>query len=1045
MSRFFIERPVFAWVIAIIIMLIGIIAIFRLPIEQYPSIAPPSVSINAIYPGASAKTLEDSVTQIIEQSLVGIDNMRYFSSTSDSSGMVTVTVTFEPGTNPDIAQVQVQNKIQAVLPLLPSSVQQQGIVVAKANKNFLLVAGFYSEKGNVSQHELGDILNSTIKDNISRINGVGSIIVFGEENSMRIWLDPHKLISYQLAVNDIINALNAQNVDVSAGQIGGLPSIKGQQINATVNVASLLQTVTDFEKIILRVNQNGSQLRLKDVARVELGSQSYDRIIRYKRKPAAGIAVSLAAGANALTAAAAVKDRLKEMQPILPPDVKITYPYDTTPFIKFSIKEVVRTLFEAIALVFIVMYLFLQNFRTTLIPTIAVPVVLLGTFGILSIAGFSINILTLFAMVLSIGLLVDDAIVVVENVERLIHEKGLSPKEATYQSMEEITGALIGIAVVLSAVFIPMAFFSGSSGAIYRQFSITLVSAMGLSVLVALILSPTLCATLLKPTSKKDKNSEGIVDVFFAKFNAIFNKGRDQFVKSVDYILYRIRRFIVIYVVLIIGLIFIFSSLPSSFIPDEDQGTMFFMTTMPPGTTSERTLENVKKIEDYILDKEGNSVEHLFTVTGFSFAGIAQNVALGFIGLKPWEERKSKAQSVFSLVGRCMMAFSQIKDSMTFAFYPPPIQELGNASGFDMQLVDRGGLGHEKLMQARNQLLYLASQNPKLQGVRPNGLGDVAQYKINIDNEKASAFGINIADINQTLQTAWGSAYINDFIDKGRTKKVYLQADADYRMMPEDLHLWYVRNNSGKMVPFDSFISSNWEYGSPRLERFNGISSVEIQGSAAPGVSTGEAMQIMESLVKQLPAGLGVDWVGTSYEERASGAQAPVLYAISVIVIFLCLAALYESWTVPFAVMLSIPLGMIGTVLAVKIMSLNDDIYFQIGLLTTMGLASKNAILIIEFAKNLCKEGYSPQKASLIAAQQRFRPIIMTSMAFVLGVVPLAIASGAGSASQNSIGISVIGGMMASTFIVIFFVPMFYVAIELFSNSLKKIKHEENK
>lgn len=1042
MAHFFIDRPVFAWVIAIIIMLAGGLSILKLPIEQYPNIAPPSISINAAYPGASAETLENSVTQVIEQSLTGIDHMRYFSSSSDSSGTATITVTFEPEADPDIAQVQVQNKLQSALPLLPQEVQQQGITVTKESSSFLLVAGFYSEDGRISQHALGDVLNSTVKDAIARVNGVGNVVVFGEPHAMRIWLNPHKLYSYNLTAMDVSAAIQAQNTDVSAGQIGGLPAVKGQQINATISAQSRLQTVADFEKIILRVNTDGSQVRLRDVARVELGSQSYSRVVRYKRKPASGMAISLATGANALDTAAAVKERIAELKEFLPTGIRVVYPYDTTPFVKLSIKEVLKTLVEAVVLVFIVMYLFLQNFRATLIPSIAVPVVLLGTFGVLASFGFSINVLTMFAMVLAIGLLVDDAIVVVENVERIMSEEGLSPKEATRKSMTQITGALVGIALVLSVVFVPMAFFSGSAGAIYRQFSLTIVSAMGLSVLVAIVLSPTLCARFLKPVKKG--HSEATTG-FFGWFNRNFNKSREMFASRANYMLHRTKRFFVIYGILIGGLILVFNSLPGSFLPNEDQGTMLLMASAPAGATAERTLKSVRKIEDYFLKQEEDSVEHLFTVTGFSFAGQAQNVSLGFVGLKPWEERTSGRQSVFAMAGRAMGAFQQIKDAMAFAFYPPPIRELGNASGFDMQLVDRGGIGHEALMQARNQLLGMAAQNPKLQGVRPNGLSDVAQYKITIDNEKASALGLSIHDINRTLQMAWGSDYVNDFLDKGRIKRVFMQADTPYRMMPKNVSLWYVRNNKGQMVPFDSFSSGKWVYGSPRLERFNGIASVNIQGAAAPGVSTGEAMSEMEKIVKKLSKGLDIEWVGLSYEERLTGAQAPALYTLSVIIIFLCLAALYESWTVPFAVLLSLPLGVIGAVVAAKLFGLSNDVYFQVGLLTTMGLVSKNAILIVEFAKDLYEKGHSLKEATLMAAKQRFRPIIMTSMAFVLGVTPLALAAGAGSASQNAIGISVMGGMIAATVIAIFFVPLFYVSVHRLSTQKSQSSRQGEK
>lgn len=1035
MSRFFIDRPVFAWVIAIIIMLAGILAIFKLPVEQYPNIAPPSISINATYPGASAETLENSVTQIIEQSLTGIDNLRYFSASSESSGNVSITISFETGTDPDIAQVQVQNKLQSAIPLLPQEVQQQGITVEKANSSFLLVAGFYSKDGSLSQQKLGDILTSTVRDAVARINGVGSVRVFGEANAMRIWLNPHQLLSYGLTANDVTQAIQIQNRDISAGQLGAMPAVVGQQINATITAQSRLQTEEDFAKIILRVNADGSEVRLKDVARIEIGSESYARITRYKRLPAAGIAVSLASGANALDTAKAVKKRISDLAKFLPSNIEIIYPYDTTPFIRLSIEEVIHTLIEAVILVFLVMYLFLQNFRATLIPSIAVPVVLLGTFAVLAALGYSINVLTMFALVLAIGLLVDDAIVVVENVERIMAEEGLSPKEATRKSMDQITGALIGIALVLSAVFIPMAFFSGSAGEIYRQFSVTIVSSMVLSVLVALILSPSLCATFLKANSHAGNHR-----IFFSWFNLNFNKGREKFVSGAGYVANRIKRFFCIYIILLIGLVGLFKILPTSFLPNEDQGIMFLMAVTPSGNTAERTLEDIKKVEDYFLNEETDTIEHLFTVTGFSFAGQAQNVALGFVGLKDWDERQNKNQSVFSLAGRAMGTFSQLKDAMVFAFYPPPIRELGNASGFDMQLVDLTGIGHEKLMEARNKLLGMAAGNPKLQGVRPNGLDDVSQYKIIIDTDKATALGLSISDINNTLQSAWGGIYVNDFLDKNRIKRVYIQADAPYRMNPKDLNYWHVRNNKGDMVPFSSFSSTSWEYGSPKLERFNGNSSVNIQGAAAPGISTGEAIDEMEKMVSSLSEGVGVEWVGLSYEEKLSGSKSSLLYSLSALIIFLCLAALYESWSIPFAVMLAVPLGIIGTTVAAKLFSLNNDIYFQVGLLTTMGLSAKNSILIVEFAKKLYEEGNSAIDATLSAAKQRFRPIIMTSMAFILGVTPLAIATGAGSASQQAIGISVMGGMITATFIAFFFIPMFYIAILRLNRKLSHFK-----
>jgi len=1039
MSRFFIDRPVFAWVITIIIMLAGVLSILRLPIEQYPNIASPSVSINAVYPGASAETLENSVTQVIEQRLTGIDNLRYFTSDSDATGLSTITVTFEPGTDPDIAQVQVQNKVQTAMPLLPREVQAQGVTVTKSNSGFLLVAGFYSEDGSVSQQEISDMLTSRVQDAIARVNGVGNVTVFGDPHAMRIWLDPHKLLSRSLTVMDVRSAIEAQNTDVSAGQLGGLPAVEGQQLNATITAQSRLSTVEDFESIILRVNEDGSQVRLKDVARVELGSQGYGRIVRYKRKPAAGIAVSLASGANALDTAAAVKARIAELSQTLPDEVSVVFPFDSTPFVKLSIKEVIKTLLEAIVLVFIVMYLFLQNFRATLIPSIAVPVVLLGTFAVLSAFGFSINVLTMFAMVLAIGLLVDDAIVVVENVERIMSEEGLPPKEATRKSMDQITGALIGIALVLSAVFVPMAFFSGSAGAIYRQFALTIVSAMALSVVVALVLSPSLCATFLKPVEKGHGEAR---KGFFGWFNRNFNRTRDQYVNGAGHMARRMIRYGVVYLLLCGGLMWLFRELPTSFLPDEDQGTMFLSVTTPTGATAERTLESVKLVEDYLLEQEGDTVDHLFTVTGFSFAGRAQNVALGFVGLKPWEERTEPHQTVFALARRAMGAFSQIKDARAFAFYPPPIRELGNASGFDFRLVDRVGNGHESLMAARNQMLGMAAQNELLQGVRPNGLDDVSQYKIDIDHEKASAQGLAIPDITQTLQTAWGSTYVNDFIDQGRIKRVMVQADAPFRMMPDHVDDWHVRNNRGEMVPFNSFSSGRWTFGSPKLERFNGNSSINIQGSAAAEISTGVAMSEMEKMTSQLPEGFEAEWTGLSYEERLSGSQAPALFALSAIVIFLCLAALYESWSIPFSVMLAVPLGIIGAVLAARWFGLSNDVYFQVGLLTTMGLTAKNAILIVEFAKELNDQGQGIIEATLTAAKQRFRPIIMTSMAFVLGVTPLALADGAGSASQNAIGIGVMGGMLAATFIATLFVPLLFVALQSITRRKKTVEAE---
>lgn len=1026
MARFFIDRPVFAWVIAIVIMLAGLLAIRTLPVEQYPKIAPPTVSVSAIYPGASAKTVENAVTQVIEQRLTGIDQLRYYNASSQD-GSMTITITFEPGVDPDIAQVQTQNKVQGAISSLPQEVQAQGVTVTKSNDTFLMVVGFYSEDGSYSQGDLGDLLVSNFRDPLSRINGIGSVQVFGSQYAMRVWLDPAKLLAYGMTPLDVQNAIKQQNTDISAGQLGALPAIQGQQINATVTAQSRLQTVADFNAIILRVNADGSQVRLQDVARVELGSESYGTIARYKRQPAAGLAVSLATGANALDTAAAVKARVAELAKTLPENVKVIYPFDTTPFIELSINSVVQTLIEAVILVFFVMLLFLQNLRATLIPTIAVPVVLLGTFAILSVFGFSINVLTMFAMVLAIGLLVDDAIVVVENVERVMSEEGLPPKEATKKSMDQITGALVGIAVVLSAVFVPMAFFAGSAGSIYRQFSITIVSAMGLSVLVALVLSPSLCATFLQHSKgAQRRKSSG----FFGWFNRHFNGLRARYEKTASYMTRRILRFLLLYGLLLAVVAYFFTSLPKSFLPDEDQGTLFVMVNAPAGATAERTLESVRQVEDYMLNQQGDNIDHLFTVVGFSFSGAAQNAALGFVRLIDWSERTEEQQSVFAIAGQAYGSFSQIKDASAFAFYPPSIQELGNATGFDFQLIDRGDLGHTALMNARNQLLGMAAQNPLLQGVRPNGLNDVPQFKISIDNEKAAAMGLSLSDINSTLQIAWGSSYVNDFLDQGKIKRVYLQADAAHRMNPEDLDKWYVANNQGEMIPFNRFASTEWVYGSPKLERFNGVSSVNVQGGAAPGVSTGEAMAAIQGIVDQLPAGIDLVWSGLSYEEQQSGAQAPALYALSVLIVFLSLAALYESWAVPFAVILAVPLGILGAVLASSVFGMANDVYFQVALLTTVGLASKNAILIVEFAKDLKDQGMDLFAAVSTAAKQRFRPIIMTSLAFILGVTPLALSDGAGAASQNAIGIAVMGGMIASTVIAILFVPMFYVLVQ---------------
>jgi len=1039
MPKFFIERPIFAWVIAIVIMLAGLLAIKTLPVEQYPRIAPPTISIRTSYPGASAATLENSVTQTIEQKLTGIDHLRYFSSTSDSTGNMEIKLTFDTEADPDIAQVQVQNKISATLNMMPDEVKDQGFVVAKANRNFMIVIALYSDDNSMDQYAITDYANSKMVDPISRVPGVGDVTVFGQQYSMRIWLNPEKLHSYGLSTSDVINAVKAQNVDISAGQIGGNPAVQGQQLNATVTARTKLKTAEEFEQVLLIVKGDGSQVRLKDVARVELGVQSYDIKARFNGKPGGGIAISLASGANALKTGNLIKAKVAELQEFMPKGMQVAYPYDTTPFVKLSIEEVVKTLIEAIVLVFFVMFLFLQNFRATLIPTIAVPVVLMGTFGVLSAFGFTINTLTMFAMVLAIGLLVDDAIVVVENVERVMGETGLSPKEATKQSMQQITGALVGIALVLSAVFVPMAFFSGSTGAIYRQFSITIVSAMALSVLVALVLTPALCATMLKPIGKGHYAEK---TGFFGWFNTAFDSSKKFYGISVEYVSTRAVRFLVVYLVLIGGMIYLMRAIPTSFLPNEDQGVMYMTLSTPPGATSERTFESVLKVEKHFLEDEKENVEAMFSVQGFSFAGRGQNAALGFVRLKDWSLRKRPDQSVSSVAARAMKKLSSVQDARIFAFYPPPIRELGNAMGFDFQLVDRGGLGHEELVKARDYMLSESRKNPSLSGVRPNGLEDVPQFKLDIDYEKARVMGVSISEINSTLKTAWGSSYVNEFIHEGRVKKVFIQGDAPYRMLPEDINRWYVKNNKGDMVSFGAFTTSHWVYGSQKLERYNGVPSQEIQGAPSQGVSSGEAMTILEEMAKKLPEGIGLEWTGLSYEERMAGSQTPLLYTLSLLIVFLSLAALYESWSIPFSVMLIVPIGIFGTVMAAKFAGLTNDVYFQVSLLTTMGLSAKNAILIVEFAKSLHEQGLSIIAAAKQASITRLRPIIMTSMAFILGVLPLAIANGAGSASQNAIGIGVIGGMAAATFIAIAYVPLFFIVISKRSVMIDKEESE---
>ena len=1024
-SQFFIDRPVFAWVLAIVLMLAGGIAAVRLPVMQYPAIAPPQVSINVTYPGASAQTVQDTVVQVIEQQPNGIDNLDYITADSNSDGTAQITLTFTQSANPDIAQVQVQNKLQLAMPLIPQEVQQQGVRVNKPTRNFLVVLGFISTNDSMSSEEIGDYVATNISDQLNRTPGVGDVNMFGSQGAMRVWLDPDKLNNFGLTSADIIAAIKAQNVQVSAGQIGGLPAVPGQEITAAIIGPTRLSTPEEFRQILVRVNPDGSQLKLGDVARVAINSESYVRDIKYNGKPGAGVAIRLATGANALDTVAGIHKTLDRLAPFYPAGFEAVFPLDTTPFVRKSIEDVVLTLAEAIGLVFVVIFLFLQNLRATLIPTIAVPIVLLGTFGVLSALGYSINTLTMFGMALSIGLLVDDAIVVVENVERLMVQERLSPKDATRKSMRQITGALVGIALVLAAVFVPMAFFGGSTGVIYRQFSITMVSAMTLSVLTALILTPALCATMLKPLRSEHHSSRGP----FGWFNRAFGASTRGYNRGVAFGLRRPARMLAIYAVVVAAVALLYARLPTSFIPDEDAGILYGQVQTPPGASKERTWVALDAAQDYFLTKESDVVDGVLTVVGFNFAGTGQNSGLVFVKLKDWSARKKASQSVQALATRATRYFSTVRDAVILAIAPPAVMELGNATGFDMMLQNRGGLSHEQFLAARNQLLGEAAKNPALVAVRPNGVEDAPQVKVDIDREKASALGLSIADVNQTLSAAWGSSYVNDFIDHGRVKRVYVQGEPNSRMQPEDLNNWYVRNVQGGMVPFAAFATAKWTYGPQKLTRFNGVPAYEIQGQPAPGRSSGEAMDIMESLVGKLPAGVGLEWTGLSFEEKLSGSQAPLLYALSTIVVFLCLAALYESWSIPIAVLLVVPIGVLGALLATYLRGLSNDVYFQVGLLTTIGLAAKNAVLIVEFAKENFDRGQSLKDAVVLAARTRFRPIVMTSLAFSFGVLPLALANGAGSGAQNAVGSGVVGGMVASTLLGILFIPVFFVVI----------------
>ena len=1057
MAQFFIHRPIFAWVIALVIMLAGILTLTKMPVAQYPTIAPPTVTISATYPGASAQTVENTVTQIIEQQMNGLDGLRYISSNSSGNGMASIQINFKQGIDPDIAQVQVQNKLQSATALLPEDVQRQGVKVSKSGASFLQVVAFYSPDGRLSDADIKDYVNSSIAEPLSRVQGVGEIQVFGGSYAMRIWLDPAKLSSFNLTPTDVAAAIRAQNAQVAVGQLGGAPSVNGQVLNATVTAQSLLQTPEQFKQVFLKNLPSGAKVRLNDVARVELGSDTYQFNTQFNGKPAAGIAIRLATGANALDTAAAVEKRLSELRPNYPTGLKDQLAFDTTPFIKLSIESVVHTLLEAIALVFIVMFLFLQNWRATIIPTLAVPVVVLGTFAVINMFGFSINTLTMFAMVLAIGLLVDDAIVVVENVERVMTEEHGTPVEATEKSMKQISGALMGITSVLSAVFIPMAFFDGTTGVIYRQFSITLVTAMVLSLIVALTFTPALCATILKQHDPDKEQSNNIFARFFRWFNRTFDRISHGYQGGVDRMIHHKVFSGILYAVVIAALAFLFPKLPSSFLPDEDQGVVLTLVQLPPNATLSRTDAVLDTMTHFFMEKEKDTVESIFTVAGFSFTGMGQNAGLAFVKLKDWKDRTTAETQIGSIIQRGMALNMIVKDaSYIMPLQLPAMPELGVTAGFNLQLKDVSGQGHEKLIAARNTILGLASQDKRLMGVRPNGQEDTPQYQIDVDQAQAGAMGVSIADINSTMGIAWGGSYINDFIDRGRVKKVYVQGEANARMMPEDLNQWYVRNNKGEMVPFSAFATGKWTYGSPRLERYNGVSSVNIQGTPAPGVSSGDSMKAMEEIIQKLPSmglqGFDYEWTGLSLEERDSGAQAPFLYALSLLIVFLCLAALYESWSIPFSVLLVVPLGIIGAVILTflgmvlfKNPNLSNNIYFQVAMIAVIGLSAKNAILIVEFAKELQEKGEELLEATLHASKMRLRPIIMTTLAFGFGVLPLALASGAGAGSQHSVGYGVLGGVISSTLLGIFFIPVFFVWIRsIFKYKPKTLNTQEH-
>lgn len=1043
MANFFIDRPVFAWVISIIVMLAGFMSLRSLPVSQYPDIAPTTISVNAVYPGASAKAVEDSVTQVIEQQMTGLDGLDYITASSSSSGQATITLTFETGTDPDVAQVQVQNKVSLATPLLPEQVQRQGVSVNKANSSFLLITAVYSPNSTFDQTDLGDYVRSYIYDSISRIDGVGSVQLFGSQYAMRIWLDPNKLTEFNLVPADIIAAIRAQNTQVASGALGGAPSVEGQEINATITLQSLLTTPEEFRDLLIFTTPEGGSVRLRDVGRVEMGAENYSFRARYNGYPSTGFAVSLATGANALDTAEAVKAEVERLSQEFPPDMEYNFPVDATPFIETSIHEVQKTLIEAIFLVFLVILVFLQSFRAAFVPMIAVPIVLLGTFAVLFTLGFSINVLTMFALVLAIGLLVDDAIVVVENVERVIEEDGLEPREATRKSMRQITGALVGIAVVLSAVFIPMAFFPGAAGVIYRQFSVTIVSAMALSVMVAIILSPALCATLLKKHDPEKKT--GLLGRPVEIFNNGFDRVRAGYAATVQRIVSRRWIFMGVFAVLVALVAVGFTRLPTSFLPQEDQGNFITLVQLPVGSSLERTSAVMDEVYNYYETEEGENIGGMFVLSGFSFAGQGQNNGIAFGALKDWSERPDPSQSAEAIAGRASAHFSQNIDARIFAIVPPPIRELGNSSGFDLYLQDASGAGHEALLNARNQLLGMASQSPELMGVRPNGIEDSPQFKIDVDYQKAQAYGVSPSDITSLLAVGYGGTYVNDFLDRGRIKRVYVQGDAPYRMQPEDLSSWQVRNASGEMTPLEELVSTEWSYGSPQLQRYNGLPAVNIQGQPAPGQSSGAALDKMEELISQLPGGFSSEWSGISAQERESGNQATLLYVISILFVFLCLAALYESWTVPIAVLLVAPLGVAGPMIAAHLGGLANDVFLQVGLLTTVGLASKNAILIVEFAKGLEEQGKALVEATLEAVRMRFRPIVMTSFAFGFGVLPLALSSGAGAAARVAIGSAVLGGVIAATLFGLLFAPLFYVVVRTIGSAFGRKPSQSQK